>query len=139
MEVSGTPSGFGENAAYPEGFTRGDPVILAARPSVGKSSLAFAIAHSAAKRGTGVLIFSLEMDAKQIVARFLGLNSRTDLLALRTGNIRDTGAAAARWRLAASAAAPRPDRGLLEGQGGVDLVLSGANSTWDVALLARQP
>jgi replicative DNA helicase len=95
FEVSGIPSGFREIDAYTEGFTRGDLVIIAARPSVGKSSLGFAIAHAAAKRGTGVLIFSLEMDSKQIVARFLGLNSRTDLLALRTGNIRDTDAAAA--------------------------------------------
>ena len=95
FEVSGIPSGFREIDTYTEGFTRGDLVIIAARPSVGKSSLGFAIAHAAAKRGTGVLIFSLEMDSKQIVARFLGLNSRTDLLALRTGNIRDTGAAAA--------------------------------------------
>jgi replicative DNA helicase len=95
FEVSGIPSGFREIDAYTEGFTRGDLVIIAARPSVGKSSLGFAIAHHVARRGTGVLIFSLEMDTKQIVARFLGLNSRTDLLALRTGNIRDTEAASA--------------------------------------------
>jgi replicative DNA helicase len=95
FEVSGIPSGFREIDAYTEGFTRGDLVIIAARPSVGKTSLGLAIAHHAAKRGTGVLIFSLEMDTKQIVARFLGLNSRTDLLALRTGNIRDTEAASA--------------------------------------------
>jgi replicative DNA helicase len=93
--VSGIPSGFREIDTYTEGFTRGDLVIIAARPSVGKTSLGLAIAHHVAKRGTGVLVFSLEMDSKQIVARFLGLNSRTDLLALRTGNIRDTGAAAA--------------------------------------------
>ncbi len=95
LEVSGIPSGFREIDHFTEGFTRGDLVIIAARPSVGKTSLGLAIAHHVAKRGTGVLVFSLEMDSKQIVARFLGLNSRTDLLALRTGNIRDTGAAAA--------------------------------------------
>ncbi len=95
FEVSGIPSGFREIDAYTEGFTRGDLVIIAARPSVGKTSLGLAIAHHVAKRGTGVLVFSLEMDSKQIVARFLGLNSRTDLLALRTGNIRDTDAASA--------------------------------------------
>ena len=95
LEVSGIPSGFREIDHFTEGFTRGDLVIIAARPSVGKTSLGLAIAHHVAKRGTGVLVFSLEMDSKQIVARFLGLNSRTDLLALRTGNIRDTDAAAA--------------------------------------------
>ena len=95
LEVSGIPSGFREIDHFTEGFTRGDLVIIAARPSVGKTSLGLAIAHHVAKRGTGVLVFSLEMDSKQIVARFLGLNSRTDLLALRTGNVRDTDAAAA--------------------------------------------
>jgi replicative DNA helicase len=95
FEVSGIPSGFREIDAYTEGFTRGDLAIIAARPSVGKTSLGLAIAHHVAKRGIGVLIFTLEMDTKQIVARFLGLNSRTDLLALRTGNIRDTEAASA--------------------------------------------
>jgi replicative DNA helicase len=48
-----------------------------------------------ARRGHPVLLFSLEMDAKQIVSRYLALNSRMDLLALRTGNIIDTDAAAA--------------------------------------------
>src|SRR5437870_12531049 len=50
---------------------------------------------SIARRGRPVLLFSLEMDAKQIVSRFLALNSRMDLLALRTGNIIDTEAAEA--------------------------------------------
>src|SRR6266542_1513478 len=95
FEVSGIPSGFREIDAYTEGFTRGDLVILAARPSVGKTSLGLAIAHHVARQREGVLIFSLEMDTKQIVARFLGLHSRTDLLALRTGNIMDTEAATA--------------------------------------------
>jgi len=93
FELSGTPSGFREIDGYTEGFTRGDLVILAARPSVGKTSLGLGIAHQVAQRGTGVLIFSLEMDTKQIVARFLGLNSRRDLLALRTGSVRDLDAA----------------------------------------------
>ena len=94
-EVSGIPSGFREIDLITEGFTRGDLVILAARPSVGKTSLGLAIAHHAARRGTGVLLFSLEMDTKQIVARLLGLNSRTDLLAMRVGNVMDTEAASA--------------------------------------------
>ena len=94
FEVSGLASGFREIDSYTEGFTPGDLVIVAARPSVGKTSLALAIAHYVAKHGTGALVFTLEMDTKQIVARFLGLNSRIDLLALRTGNMLDTEAAA---------------------------------------------
>ena len=94
-EVSGIPSGFRELDFYTEGFTQGDLVVLAARPSVGKTSLALAMAFNIAKRGHPTLIFSLEMDAKQIVSRFLAMNSRSDLLALRTGNVFDTEAASA--------------------------------------------
>ncbi|HET7699382.1 MAG TPA: replicative DNA helicase [Candidatus Limnocylindria bacterium] len=94
-EVSGIPSGFKEIDYYTEGFTQGDLVVLGARPSVGKTSLALAMAYHIAKRGHPTLIFSLEMDAKQIVSRFLAMNSRSDLLALRTGNVFDTEAASA--------------------------------------------
>lgn len=94
-EVSGIPSGFREIDFYTEGFTPGDFIVLAARPSVGKSSLALAIAFNVAKHGRPTLLFSLEMDAKQIVSRFLAMNSRSDLLALRTGNVFDTEAASA--------------------------------------------
>ena len=95
FEVSGIPSGFREIDYYTEGFTTGDLIVVASRPSVGKTSLALAMAFEMAKRGHPALLFSLEMDAKQIVSRFLALNSRMDLLALRTGNIIDTEAAAA--------------------------------------------
>src|SRR5438874_9017060 len=94
-EVSGIPSGFREIDFFTEGFTKGDLVVVAARPSVGKSSLALAVTYNVAKRGHPTLIFSLEMDAKQIVSRFLAMNSRSDLLALRTGNVFDTEAASA--------------------------------------------
>ncbi len=93
FELSGVPSGFREIDSFTEGFTPGDLVVIAARPSVGKTSLGLAIAYNVARRGTGALVFSLEMDTKQIVARFLGMNSQTDLLALRTGNLLDTEAA----------------------------------------------
>ena len=92
-EVSGIPSGFRELDFFTEGFSRGDLVVLAARPSVGKTSLGLAMAFNIAKRGHPTLIFSLEMDVKQIVSRFLAMNSRSDLLALRTGNVFDTEAA----------------------------------------------
>src|SRR5438445_1509237 len=95
FEVSGIPSGFREIDYYTEGYTQGDFVVIAARPSVGKTSLALATTFEMAKRGHPVLLFTLEMDTKQIVSRFLALNSRMDLLALRTGNIIDTEAAAA--------------------------------------------
>ncbi len=92
-EVSGIPSGFREIDFYTEGFSAGDLVVIAARPSVGKTSLGLAMAFNMAKRGHPTLVFSLEMDTKQVVSRFLAMNSRTDLLALRTGNVFDTEAA----------------------------------------------
>src|SRR5437868_5862598 len=95
FELSGIPSGFKEVDYYTEGFTTGDLIVIAARPSVGKTSLALGMTYNIARRGHPVLLFSLEMDTKQIVARFLALNSRMDLLAMRTGNIIDTDAAAA--------------------------------------------
>jgi len=95
FDVSGIPSGFREIDYYTEGFTVGDLIVMAARPSVGKTSLALGMSFHIARRGHPVLLFSLEMDAKQIVSRYLALNSRMDLLAMRTGNIIDTEAAAA--------------------------------------------
>jgi replicative DNA helicase len=92
-EVSGIPSGFREVDFFTEGFSVGDLVVIAARPSVGKSSLALAMAFNMAKHGHPTLVFSLEMDTKQVVSRFLAMNSRADLLALRTGNVFDTEAA----------------------------------------------
>jgi len=92
-EVSGIPSGFREIDFYTEGFSAGDLIVIAARPSVGKTSLGLAMAFNMAKRGHPTLVFSLEMDTKQVVSRFLAMNSRTDLLALRTGNVFDTEAA----------------------------------------------
>ena len=91
--MSGIPSGFREIDFYTEGFSAGDLVVVAARPSVGKTSLGLAMAFNMAKRGHPTLVFSLEMDTKQVVSRFLAMNSRTDLLALRTGNVFDTEAA----------------------------------------------
>ena len=99
-ELSGISSGFREIDLYTEGFTRGDLVVLAARPSVGKTSLALAVAYNAARQGTGVLVFSLEMDVKQIVTRFLGLTGQANILTLRTGaDVLDTAAADALRKL----------------------------------------
>ena len=93
FELSGISSGFREIDSFTEGFTRGDLVVIAARPSVGKTSLGLGIAYNVARHGTGALVFSLEMDTKQIVARFLALNSQTDLLTQRINNQVDTEAA----------------------------------------------
>jgi replicative DNA helicase len=84
-ELTGLPSGFKEIDQFTEGFNSGELVVIAARPAVGKTSLALAIAYNVARTMSAALVFSLEMDTKQIVARFLGLTGQTNLLTLRTG------------------------------------------------------
>ncbi|MDO8692266.1 MAG: DnaB-like helicase C-terminal domain-containing protein, partial [Dehalococcoidia bacterium] len=68
------------------GFQRSDLIILAARPSLGKTSLALNIAqHAAVKRGARVAIFSLEMSKDQVVQRLLCSQARVNSQRLRQG------------------------------------------------------
>jgi replicative DNA helicase len=69
--ITGVPSGFAVFDQMTSGMQRGDLLILAARPSMGKTALAINIALNAWKSGTGVGIFSLEMSAEQLVLRML--------------------------------------------------------------------
>jgi len=72
------------------GFQPGDLIILAARPSVGKTALSMAFARNAAvDSGTGVAVFSLEMSKTQVAQRLLCIETRVDLQKLRTGRLRD--------------------------------------------------
>jgi replicative DNA helicase len=71
-EVLGVPSGFSELDRILGGFQKSDLIVLAARPGVGKTSLALNIALNAAKRyGQKVAFFSLEMSSEQLVQRLL--------------------------------------------------------------------
>ena len=71
------------------GFHPADLIILAARPSVGKTSLALDIARrSALKQNTPVGIFSLEMSSSQLIERLLATESRLDAWRMRTGKIK---------------------------------------------------
>ena len=72
------------------GLQRSDMVVLAARPSLGKSSLVFNIAKHAAINGSSVGIFSLEMSNEQIVLRLLSSESNVDTHRLRVGLINET-------------------------------------------------
>jgi len=70
------------------GFQRSDLIILAARPSMGKTALALDIARQAAVlHGTPVGIFSLEMSSQQLVDRMLASEARVDAWKLRTGKL----------------------------------------------------
>jgi len=86
----GVPSGYQDLDAITGGLQRSDLVILAARPSMGKTSLALGIAHGAAsKNRSKVGIFSLEMSADQLVNRLLSMETGIDSHSLRLGKIPD--------------------------------------------------
>ncbi|OGR52258.1 MAG: replicative DNA helicase [Elusimicrobia bacterium RIFCSPLOWO2_02_FULL_39_32] len=84
--VTGVPSGFKRFDDMTAGFQRGNLVILAARPGVGKTALALNIAlHAAVKKKLPVAIFSLEMSQQEIGMRLLSSISSIPLQSLRTG------------------------------------------------------
>ena len=85
----GIPSGYDKLDDALSGFHQSDLVILAARPSVGKTSLALDIARrSAKKHGTKVGVFSLEMSASQLIERLLSVESQLDAWRMRTGRMK---------------------------------------------------
>ncbi|MEW6753580.1 MAG: replicative DNA helicase [Candidatus Latescibacterota bacterium] len=88
--VTGVDTGFPDLNDRTAGLQAGDLVILAARPSVGKSALAIAMArHAAVETNLGVAIFSLEMSKIQVAQRLLSAQTHVDLHKLRTGRLRD--------------------------------------------------
>ena len=89
-EVIGIPTGFSDIDKMLGGLQRSDMIILAARPSVGKTSLALTIAHNAAKKyRQRVAFFSLEMSAEQLVQRLISADTGIDSQRLRRGMIAD--------------------------------------------------
>ena len=89
-ELLGVPSGFSQLDKLLGGFQKSDLIILAARPSVGKTSLALNIAANAAKRyGQRVAFFSLEMSSEQLVQRLLSAETGINQQKLRLGEIGD--------------------------------------------------
>jgi len=78
-EMRGVPSGFKELDNKLSGFQKSDLIILAARPSVGKTSLALDLARNAAvKSNVPVVVFSLEMSKQQLVDRMLAAQAQVD-------------------------------------------------------------
>ncbi len=87
-EIRGIPTGFPDLDQYLSGLQRSDLIILAARPSVGKTTLALDIARQAAlKHSSSTAIFSLEMSTQQLVDRMIAAESRVNAWNLRTGNL----------------------------------------------------
>lgn len=87
--VSGLPSPFDELDAYTSGLQKSELVIVAGRPSMGKTSFALNIAqYLAIKEKIPVGVFSLEMSAEQLVIRLLCSEARVDAHRLRMGHIK---------------------------------------------------
>jgi replicative DNA helicase len=85
--LRGVATGFTDLDNLTAGLQASDLIILAARPSMGKTSLALNIALNAAKSGVPVGIFSLEMSKEQLVDRLLVAEANIDSWKLRTGNL----------------------------------------------------
>ncbi|UCZ53230.1 replicative DNA helicase [Bacillus shivajii] len=89
-DVTGIPTGFTELDDITAGFQRNDLIIVAARPSVGKTAFALNITQNVAtKTDENVAIFSLEMGADQLVMRMLCAEGNIDAQKLRTGGLED--------------------------------------------------
>ncbi|MBO4910815.1 MAG: replicative DNA helicase [Lachnospiraceae bacterium] len=86
--ITGLATGFTDLDFFTSGFQRSDFILIAARPSMGKTAFALNIAeHMALKNGNGVGIFSLEMSSTQLANRLMSMNSRVSVSLLRSGKI----------------------------------------------------
>ncbi|MEY2873791.1 MAG: replicative helicase [Pseudomonadota bacterium] len=89
-EVTGVRTGFFDMDRMTAGLQSGDLIVLAARPSMGKTAFALNIAeHVAVNEGLPVVVFSMEMGAAQLALRMVGSLGRIDQQHLRTGALRD--------------------------------------------------
>ena len=88
--VTGVPTGFNELDRLTAGFQPSDLIIIAGRPSMGKTAFALNIAYNASERTKkGVAVFSLEMSKQQLGMRLLGFEAQINATKLRTGTLRD--------------------------------------------------
>src|SRR6266513_670143 len=88
--LTGVATGFTDLDRLTAGFQRGDLVIVAARPSMGKTALALnVVQHAAIEHNVGIAVFSLEMSKEQLVQRLLCSEGLVDAQRLRRGQLRD--------------------------------------------------
>lgn len=87
--VIGLDTGFIELNRMTSGFGEGDLIIIAARPSMGKTAFALNLALNVLENDKGVAIFSLEMPSEQLMLRMLSAKSKIPLQDLRRGNLND--------------------------------------------------
>lgn len=88
--ITGVPSGFLDLDAMTSGFQASELVVVAARPSMGKTAFCLNIAAHAASEGQGVAVFSLEMSKEALVQRMLTATARVDSHRVRQGKLRDS-------------------------------------------------
>lgn len=87
--LTGLTTGYDDLDRMTSGLQKSDLVLLAARPSMGKTALALNITMNAVKTGASVALFSLEMSKEQYVQRIISTESMVDSSKLRTGNLDD--------------------------------------------------
>lgn len=88
--VTGIPTGFIDLDYKTAGFQPSDLILVAARPSMGKTAFVLNVAqHMAFRENVTAAVFSLEMSKEQLVNRLLSLESRVDSQSIRTGNLSD--------------------------------------------------
>ncbi len=91
-KLRGVPTGFKDLDNILAGLQKSNLIILGARPSVGKSSLALDLArHAAVKEKISVGVFSLEMSKEEVIDRLICAEANVDLWKLRTGNLSSSG------------------------------------------------
>jgi replicative DNA helicase len=89
-DITGVRTGFTDLDSYTSGFQKGDLIIVAGRPSMGKTSLAMNIAENVARyEGLPVAVFSMEMAGSQLVMRVIGSMGRIDQSHMRNGKLSD--------------------------------------------------
>lgn len=87
--LTGITTGYDDLDRMTSGLQPSDLILLAARPSMGKTALALNIAMNAVKTGASVALFSLEMSKEQYVQRIISMESMVESNKLRTGNLDD--------------------------------------------------
>lgn len=87
--LTGITTGYEDLDRMTAGLQRSDLILLAARPSMGKTALALNIAINAVKTGVSIALFSLEMSKEQYVQRIISMESMVESSKLRSGNLDD--------------------------------------------------
>ncbi len=85
----GVDTGYSDLNKMTTGFGKGDLIIVAARPAMGKTSFALNTVHNLLKQGKGVAFFSLEMPSEQLMLRLLSIDTSIPLQKLRVGDLND--------------------------------------------------